>query len=126
MRTKHDTIELLRHSSKAMGELVEWMIAHLGKYEVLDITHWTGPLFYVEAVDTRKGKFCCDQRFGLTVDVSKGAIRWNAIPADSLNTDLPYGNCYVRAQRWKKLDRVKNIPSGRIHIYKDWPVKKPA
>lgn len=117
MRTTHDTIELLRHSSKAMGEMLEWMIANLGKHEVLDICHWTGPLFYVEAVDTRKGKFCSSQRFGLTVDVSKGKILWND---EKHEGGLPTGNCFVRANRWKKLPRVKNIPQGKIHVYKDW------
>jgi hypothetical protein len=114
MRTKHDTIELLRHSSKAMGELVAWMIANLGKHEILDITHWMESKFYVEAIDTRKGKFITDQRFGLTVDVAKGKILWND----------EGGNCFVRAHRWKRRDRVKNIPQGKIHVYKDWPVKK--
>ena len=114
LRTSHTAIELLRHSSKAMAELLEWMIANLGEYEVLDITHWMDSKFYVEAVDTRISHFISKARFGLTVDVAKGKILWND----------QGGNCFVRAARWKRRERVKNIPVGHIHIYKDWAVKK--
>lgn len=109
----HNAVELLRHSSKAMGELVDWMLANLGEYEQLHVGHWTDSWFYVQAIDTRKDKFITRQRFGLTVDVAKGKILWND----------KGGNCFVRAQRWKKRQRVKNIPQGRIHVYKDWTNK---
>lgn len=117
MRTSHTTIELLRQSSKAMAEMVDWMIENLGEHEELDIFHWTGPLFYVEAVDTRIGKFITTQRFGLTVDVAKGKILWND---ESHEAGPTSGNCFVRADRWKRKERVKNIPQGKINIYKDF------
>lgn len=99
-------------------EALDWMITNLGEHERISIVQWVGPLFYLEALDTRIGKFCSSQRFALTVDMDRDVIRFN----DDESNDLPKGNCFVRAWRWKKLPRVQNIGKDRIAHYRDWKV----
>jgi hypothetical protein len=116
MKATDTELELVKAAQPALGETLHWLQQHLGQHEELRIGHWVGTLFYFEVIDLRKDKFPephSNMRFGLTVDMNTGKIRWNN------SAEFPQGNCFVRSPKWKSLWRVKGIGQSRIHTYKD-------
>jgi hypothetical protein len=108
---------IIAHTRPALHELLLWLFQNRTKHEEVRILHWAGPFFYFEVIDTRKDKWrshTAAMRIAFTVDMQRDKILWN-----NMDIEGYHGNCFVRSPRWKGKQRVKNIPQGAIHIYKD-------
>lgn len=113
-----------------IGPLLGFLEQNLGEHETLSVHSWVDEFFYIEVIDSRfrAGPSFDSQiagmRIGLTVDVLRDRIVWSNIPYRP-NTSQPArlplgGNCYVRANKWKRLvrERFNQFDLG-FRIYKN-------
>lgn len=113
--------EILKTTTKTIKDLLEWLEAHLGQYELINIHHWTNTYYYIVVVDQREGwSYPANSRLGFTVDMSKDEIFWKGYD-ESRPAFGRGGNCFVRTSYWKTQFKRKfgeaHVRTGKIHWY---------
>lgn len=121
---------LLKLTRPTIASILVFLEQNLGLDEQIDISNWHEEFFYLSVMDRRYAQVrpadsryqCAGMRLGITVDANRDCMIWPGSPYPTIvNPRLPRGgNCYVRANKWKRLLRAKYpIDFGGFRVYKD-------
>ncbi len=125
---------LLKLTRPNLADILNSLEQNLGADEVIHIRAWHDEFFYIEVEDLRyrlapaaRQQQCAHLRVGLTVDVMRDNVVWSNVPYLTVRraSRLPLGgNCYVRANKWKKVMRRCAPELVGFNVYKDVSLNK--
>ena len=117
--TSYQAAAVIRALCPELTKLLDWLEAHIGENEHIDVHHWQKQLFYIAIEDCRfvqDTHYSTGARLFFTVDVKRDVINWNT----DCTVNMHGGNCGLRSAKWNILARsrfIENFETG-FHHYK--------